>query len=236
MNDPELLERVRALRLADLSDGMDAIGLVGTGSMSSEMRPIRAGMRIAGFAYTVKVVPAQHRAEACRTIEEYNDALGKWCADTYAFMGGLADGKGKDKVVVIDTGGYPGGIWGSENGMATMKNGVVGAVIDDGCRDSYECNLEKVNVWCTKRTFNHVYGRIINGGVNVPVQCAGVTVKPDDIVCADDDGVLVIPRQRAEHVVAFAEAVLNQDQQARARHYTDLGYEYDETLGDFQPE
>jgi regulator of RNase E activity RraA len=116
-----------------------------------------------------------------------------------------------------------------------VKWGVVGVVIDGACRDSYECSLEKLKVWCTTRTFNHVYGRLANGGVNVAIQCAGVTVRPGDIVCGDDDGVLAIPRDRAETVVEFAEAILKLDQKARAKHYQDLGYPPDETLGEAGP-
>jgi hypothetical protein len=48
--------------------------------------------------------------------------------------------------------------------------------------------------------------------------------------------VLVIPRQQAEQVVAFAEGILKADQKVRAQHYRDLGYEYDETLGEFGAE
>ncbi len=233
MNERELLERIRGCRPADLSDGMDAIGLVNAGTMSDRMRPLRPGMRMAGIAYTVKLVPAQQPVKVCQSLDEYMAELGRWCEDAYAFVGGLTDGKGRDRVVVIDMDGYPGGLWGSEIGMNAVKWGVAGVVIDGACRDSYECNLEKLKVWCTTRTFNHVYGRLANGGVNVPVQCAGVAVRPDDIVCGDDDGVLVIPRERAEAVLEFAEAILKQDQKARAKHYRDLGYAPDETLGEF---
>ena len=236
MTDRELLEGIRSCRLADLSDGMDAIGLVNAGTMSSAMRPIREGIRMAGFAYPVKLVPTQEQAKACETVEEYMAELGKWCEDTYAFAAGFADGKGRDMVVVIDMGGYPGGVWGSAIGMSAMSNGVVGAVIDGGCRDAHECNLEKVKVWCTRRTFNHVYGRVVNGGVNVPVECAGVTVRPGDVVCGDDDGVLVIPRERAEDVLMFAKAVLHGDQRDRAGLYKALDYAPDETLGEFGQE
>jgi 4-hydroxy-4-methyl-2-oxoglutarate aldolase len=236
MKEQELLQRIRACRLADLSDGMDALGLVNAGTMSPEMRPLRPGIRMAGFAYTVKLIPTQKTVKVCSTYEEYQKELGAWCQETYAFLGGLMDGQGKDKVVVIDMDGYPGGIWGSECGMNAAKNGVVGVVIDGGCRDSYECNLEKLDIWCTARTFNHVYGRLESGGVNVPVECAGVVVHPGDIVCGDDDGVLVIPREQAEQVVAFAEGILKADQKVRARHYRDLEYEYDETLGEFEVE
>jgi regulator of RNase E activity RraA len=232
MDEKKILERVRGLRLADLGDGMDALGLVNRGTMTPAMRPLREGLRFAGFAYTVKLVQSQDSAIACDSVEQYMERLDEWCGDTYSFMGGLVNGQAQDKVIVIDMDGYPGGVWGSEIGMSTKKEGLVGAVIDGACRDSYECNLEKLNVFCTKRTFNHVYGRLRSGGVNVPISCGGVLVNPGDVVCADDDGVLVIPRDRVEEVLTIAYAVLKADQVKRAGHYKDLGYEPDETLGD----
>ena len=81
-----------------------------------------------------------------------------------------------------------------------------------------------------------MYGRVVNGGVNVPVECAGVTVRPGDVVCGDDDGVLVIPRERAEEVLEFAAAVLKGDQRDRAGLYKALDYDPDETLGEFGQE
>ncbi|MCJ7750545.1 MAG: RraA family protein [Armatimonadetes bacterium] len=70
-----------------------------------------------------------------------------------------------------------------------MKWGVVGVVIDGACRDSYECSVEQLKAWCTTRTFNHVYGRLVGGGVNVPIQCAGVSVRPGDILNPDFESV-----------------------------------------------
>jgi regulator of RNase E activity RraA len=233
MTDKELLERLRARRLADLSDGMDALGLVNLGTMDSSMRPLRSGIRFTGFAYTVKLIPAQKSVKQCGTVEEYVKDLDTWCSDTYSFSNGLKNGKAKDKVVVIDMGGYPGGIWGSEIGAAMMKEGLEGVVIDGGCRDSEECNIEGVKAFCTKRTFNHVYGRVVNGGVNIPIRCAGVSVNPGDIICADEDGVLVIPRNRAEEVLKFADFIHADDQKKRAQHYKDLGLKPDKSLGEF---
>jgi regulator of RNase E activity RraA len=231
MEANEILEKIRLCRVADLSDGMDAIGLVDAGSMSPEMRPVVPGMAMAGFAYTVKLVPAQKKAKACLTYEEYSRELDEWCKDTYSFYGPLAYGKGKDRVIVVDMGGYPGGLWGSEIGMKGMIDGFAGVVIDGGCRDSFECGLEKVKVWCTKQTHRHVYGRLVTGGINVAVQCAGVTVNPGDIVSADDDGVLVIPANRAEEVLKFAIPILKKDQKDRSKGYEKLGLKPDATLG-----
>jgi regulator of RNase E activity RraA len=230
MTDQELIREIRKCRLADLSDGMDALGLVDVGTMSPEMRPLRPGISFAGFAWTVKLLPAQHTFHECKTVEEYMKMNSDWCADTYTFARILKQEDMTDKVLVIDMGGYPGGVLGSENTMAFQLKGVVGSVVDGGCRDSYECNKQGANVFCTKRTYRHVSGRMVYGGVNIPVQCAGVTVRPGDIVCADDDGVLVIPRDRAEEVLMFAKAILEADMKVRAQHYEALGFEPDETL------
>lgn len=230
MNDKELISLIRKCRLADLGDGMDALGLVNRGTMNDNMRPLRPGISFAGFAYTVKLVPAQKEVKVCADVDEYYKELNKWCSDTYTFNGGLTKETCEDAVVVFDMGGYPGGVWGSEIGAATMFKGVSGVVLDGGCRDSEECNMENLKVFCTRRTFNHVYGRLVNGGVNIPIECAGVTVNPHDIICADDDGVLVIPYNRAEEVLKFAIKIMEDDQVKRTKHYKDLGLAPDASL------
>ncbi|MCM3439375.1 RraA family protein [Metabacillus halosaccharovorans] len=228
--EKQLLEELRKCRLADLSDGMDALGLVNKGSMSTSMRPIRPGISFAGYAWTIKLVPSEETFTPCETVEEYMEQNSKFCGQIYSFMGVMRNEDLTDHVLVIDMGGYPGGILGSENMMKYHLWGMVGAVVDGGCRDSFECNLENVNVFSTKRTYHHVSGRMKLDGVKVPVNCAGVTVEPGDIVCADDDGVLVIPRDKAEEVLTFARAILEADQEVRSEHYKALGYEPDETL------
>jgi len=230
LSNKELIEEIRKCRVADLSDGMDALGLVNKGSMSTDMRPIRPGISFYGYAWTVKLVPAEETFTPCETVEEYVEQNSKNCNQIYSFMGEMRKDDLTDNVLVIDMGGYPGGILGSENMMKYHIWGIEGAVVDGGCRDSYECNLEKVKAFSTKRTFHHVSGRMKLDGVRVPVNCAGVTVEQGDIVCADDDGVLVIPRDRAEEVLKFARVILEADQEVRSEHYKELGYEPDETL------
>lgn len=230
MTDKELIQEIRKYRCSDLSDGMDAIGLVDKGTMNENMRPIRPGIEFKGFAYTVKLLPKKDAVKCCRTIEEWREELGKGCNDIYNFVDEITPERAKDTVIVIDMDGIRGGIWGSEIAMNMMIRGIEGAVIDGGCRDSYEANLEKAPVFCTKRTFTHAYGRVQRGMLNIPINCAGVTVNPGDIICADDDGVLVIPRERAEEVIRFAHMQLEDDIETRSRHYEKLGYGHDETL------
>lgn len=230
MTEQELLEGIRQCRVADLSDGMDALGLVSKGTMSTEMTPIRPGISFAGWAWTVKLEHSNETFEPCSTVEEYMEQNDKFCGNIYSFMKEMKKQDVTDHVLVIDMEGYPGGILGSENMMKYTLDGMVGAVVDGGCRDIYECNLEQVNVFSTKKTFQHVSGRMKMGEIGVPVKCAGVHIEPRDIICADDDGVLVIPQERAEEVLTFARAILQKDQKVRTSHYEALGFKPDETL------
>ena len=230
MNNAELLTEIKKFRLADLSDGMDALGLVDKGTMCEEMRPLRPGIEFHGFAHTVKLLPKQDGVKVCKNVEEWREELGKGCNDIYSFVNTITEENAKDMVVVVDMDGVRGGVWGSEISMNLMLRGIVGAVIDGGCRDSYETNLENAPVFCTKRTFTHAYGRVTAGDVGKPINCGGVMVKPGDIICGDDDGVLVIPRERAEEVIAIARMQLEDDIATRTSHYEKLGFEADDTL------
>jgi 4-hydroxy-4-methyl-2-oxoglutarate aldolase len=233
MTDKELIKEIRKCRLADLSDGMDALGLVNAGSMSTDMKPIRPGIEFAGFAWTVKLLPAPpgQKFEANETVEEYYANNSKWCASPYAFNKVFSTEDITDTVLVIDQGGIAAGLLGSDNMLRYKLKGMAGAVIDGGgCRDSFECNLQEVNAFSTKRTFHHVTGRLINGGFKIPVEVGGVTVNQGDVVCADDDGVLVIPRDRAEDVLKFALDILAKDQKSRASSYEQLGMKPDASL------
>ena len=230
MTNQELINELRKYRCADLSDAMDALGLVDKGTMDEKMRPLRPGIEFKGFAHTVKLLPKQDRVKACKTVEEWREELTKGAHNIYNFVDTVNEDNAKDMVIVIDMDGIRGGVWGSEIAMTMMERGVEGVVVDGGCRDSYETNLEKAPVFSTKRTFTHAYGRVERGTIGEAINCAGVTVKPGDVICADDDGVLVIPREVAEDVIKFAKMQLEDDIKVRTEHYNNLGLELDESL------
>jgi 4-hydroxy-4-methyl-2-oxoglutarate aldolase len=231
MSDEEVLNLIRKCRLTDLSDGMDAIGLVNIGTMSSEMRPIRHSINFVGFAYTIKLVPTQKRTTSYENLKEYYGlGLKNYMSEEFDFWTNVANTDLKDKVLVFDAGGYPAGVIGSENTMGWTEKGASGVVIDGGVRDSYECNLEDMKIFATKRTCNHYYGRLQHVSVQEPITCAGVCVRPGDIVSADDDGVLVIPRKDAISVVKAAVPIRIFDMLLRSDHYKNLGKESDGTI------
>ena len=102
MTDKELIQEIRKYRCSDLSDGMDAIGLVDKGTMNENMRPIRPGIEFKGFAYTVKLLPKKDGVKCCSTIEEWREELGKGCNDIYHFVDEITPERAQDTVIVID--------------------------------------------------------------------------------------------------------------------------------------
>jgi regulator of RNase E activity RraA len=235
--EEELIERVRLCRPADLCDALDAMGVVNRGTMSHKMRPIHPGISFAGFAYTVKFVPTNQPVKKCNSPEEYFEELNQWSQQVYAYEAGLRNGGARDKVVVMDMSGQSAGVWGSMNGIGwTHNEGMAGIVLDGSIRDTYETNLEGIKAFCTRWTFNHPYGRIELGDVNVPIQCDGILVNPGAIIAADDDGVLVIPREHIAKVLYLAEIILDRDQAARAGAYKKAGLKPDDTLGKYKEE
>lgn len=231
MSDERLLQLARACRLTDLSDALDIFGLVGTTAMNSSMRPIRDGIKFCGFAYTVKLVPTQQVPPICSNLEElYGVAYQNFQNKYFDYYGDLKAADLRDRVVVFDAGGSRAGVVGSENSMAWKIRGATGVVVDGGVRDSAEANQEGMNIFSTVRTCEHIYMRVEGVASKIPVQCAGVSVKQGDLICADDDGVLVIPREIAVEVVVNAIPIRNIDMALRAEHYRDLGVEPDDSL------
>jgi len=221
----EILKKFEKVRTADVSDAMDSLGLVDVGVMSPKMRPLWEGIRMVGLAKTVKLFPSS-RIITRMSYEEYDKRLEEMCDNSYSFV----DYFGEDQVWVVDAGGINAGLWGSHIVMIGMNKGVRGYVIDGTCRDSYEVKLEKAPVFATIRSCTHVIGRLQIGYIDKPIMCAGVVVRPGDVVIGDDDGVVVVPQEIADEVVDRALRIREKDKIARRKEYEKLGLPLDETV------
>ena len=225
MEQDELVKRYRAVRLADVSDALDCLGQMDRHLMSQRMRPLWEGIRFAGIAHTVRLLPST-RVMPAMSYEEYMERLGEMTDGCYAF----AEAVRADEAVVVDAGGISAGLFGSDIALFMMQRGVAGIVIDGACRDSREVRMERAPVFATVRTCAHVTGRLQFGTDNQPISCAGVHVAPGDIVMGDDDGVLIVPGRLAGQALEIAEDILRRDKEARRSKYEALGLELDDSV------
>jgi 4-hydroxy-4-methyl-2-oxoglutarate aldolase len=234
----EILELYKDLRLTDVLDGMDLIGLQDIGLMSKNIRPLwrdveKFSHRIVGFAITVRHVPTDVRVgqnsfpnlEGFKKFksEQYGRAPDAW----------LSTAK-PDDVVVIDAGGIEEcGFIGSNNSLGWAEKGVVGVVTNGGARDTDEIvKVKKISVYCKNGYSSRGVrpGRLIAESYNFPINCAGVLVFPGDLIVADGDGVIVVPREHALTVGKLAREINLGDEKSRADRYKRLGMELDQTV------
>ncbi|MGD8239062.1 MAG: RraA family protein, partial [Armatimonadota bacterium] len=237
----EILELFKDLRVTDVCDGMDLIGLQDIGLLHNDIRPLWRDEesfthRFVGLALTVRYVPSDVRVGQ----GSFPDLEGfkKFKSEQY---GRASDNAWKQNArpgdcIVMDTGGvFEGGNIGSNNSLGWVKAGIVGVVSNGGARDTDEIvKVKKPPVYCRNghSTRGVRPGRMITESVNFPINCAGVLVYPGDVVVGDGDGVIVVPREHALTVGKLAREINEGDERGRGRHYEDLGIPRDETIRD----
>lgn len=234
----EILTLYKSLRLTDVLDAMDLVGLQDIGLMHKDIRPLwrdveKFSHRIVGFAITVRHVPTDVRAGQ-NSFPDIN-GFKKFKSEQYkrAPDAWLEAAKPGD-VAVIDAGGIPEcGFIGSNNSLGWLEKGVAGVVTNGGARDTDEIvKAKRIPVYCKDGYSSRGVrpGRLIAESYNFPVSCAGVLVYPGDLIVADGDGVLVVPRERALEVGKIAREIHIDDEKSRAARYRRLGIPLDETV------
>jgi regulator of RNase E activity RraA len=233
MENRELVALFESLRVADVSDGMDKAGLQGIGLVDPGIGPlwkdtVEFSHRIVGVAVTARYVPTQSPPAGKRDTDAFDRWVGAW-------YGGKSGEPFVDKlfpgaVLVIEENGHDTGSIGSNNILGWKQKGCVGVVSSSTARDTDEIIAQKIPLY-----FKHP-GRGIRPGrneiesVNAPVVVGGALVMPGDIVVADGDGVIVVPRAHAREVAAYAAKTVTADKAARRKKYEELGLDKDKSV------
>jgi len=223
----ETLQILRSVRTSDVCDALDSMGLQQRYQMDSAMRPLYSGIRFAGIARTAEydVIDRPLKSMSYQEFDKRQYAQGPEGLWREAGPWG-----GPDQVLVIDAKRTAAGILGSANTLDGRIKAVAGYVIDGTIRDSYECIIQKTPAFCTVRSPAHPMGRIGPVSNNQPITCAGVRVRPGDVIVADDDGVMVVPQEIADEVARRAKPIQDKDRPGRRRAYEKLGLPLDETV------
>jgi 4-hydroxy-4-methyl-2-oxoglutarate aldolase len=219
-DNARILAMYKYLRVADISDGMDVVGLQDVGLVDPAIHALwkdteQFTHRVTGIAVTARYVPTNKREPRMD-----DTAIGQWYSTltSEAFMDVLAPGS----MLVIDaTDDGESRSIGSTNILGWRKLGMVGLVTSGGLGDTDEIIHHKVPVYFRRLARGIRPGRNELESVNRPVTIGGVLVRPGDVVTADGDGVVVVPRERAADVAQAALPFL--DNITRERYIRETG-------------
>jgi len=185
----ELVDALAPIGTATVHEAMGRRGYLG-----ADITPIQTDVRVAGTAVTVLCHPGDngmiHAAvEQCRP---------------------------GDVMVVAHTSPSTHGGFGDLLATSVMARGVRGLVTDAGVRDTADLREMGFPVWS-----QHVscQGTVKNtpGSVNVPIRIGEELVNPGDVVCADDDGVVVVARAEAAWALEQSQARLEKEEASRRK-------------------
>lgn len=232
--DAKILKLFESLRVSDVVDGMDKVGLTNVGLMSPEIHPAwrdteHFAHRFVGIALTVRYVPTNKPHSAGMETKEFDG----WVTKTYRklspepFIPVIREGTA---LVFDDAPDADVGTIGSNNIMLWRLRGCVGVVTNATARDTDEIATEKIPLYFRKPGRGIRPGRNEIESVNLPVVCGGVLVEPGDVIVADGDGVVVVPRACAAEVADYARATMETDKAARRKLYEKLGLPPDDSV------
>jgi 4-hydroxy-4-methyl-2-oxoglutarate aldolase len=185
----DIAAQASEVTVADIHESMGQQGRASL--MSARMRPLKEGQKIAGPAVTAFCAPGDnlmmHRA-------------------LYLAQAG-------DVLVVVCQAELSGAQWGDLATRYALQKGLAGVVMQGCARDVDQVRALGLPVWST-----HIHpihpDKSGHGFVNTPVVCEGVNVCPGDLIVADGDGVIVVPRDDAARVIAAAQAKMRKEDQA----------------------
>jgi regulator of RNase E activity RraA len=207
-DNQRILKLYEGLRVSDVSDGMDVVGLADIGTVSPDIKALwrdteNYSHRVIGIAVTARYVPTNKRYAKMdpgtigklynqETSEAFQDVL---FPGSVLILDGNEDGESRTI--------------GSSNIRSWQKRGMLGVITAGGLADTDEIIAQKIPAYYRRLARGIRPGRNILESVNRPVTLGGVLVRPGDVVVADGDGVVVVPREHAESVAEASRQFLD---------------------------
>jgi len=202
--DPHTAASLSGYGVATVHEAQRRIGL-----MHQRLRPIYSGAAISGTAVTCTLPPG----------------------DNWMIHVAVEQCQPGDILVAATIAEAHSGYFGELLGTSLKARGVRGLILDAGCRDIRELGELGFPVW-SRSISAHGTVKETLGDVNVPVSCGDEIVRPGDVIVADDDGVVVVPRAKAAEVKAASEARLSKEETSRARYQAgELGLDVNDMRG-----
>ena len=225
----KLIEMFTRLRVTDIRDGMDWMGYHHYGTVDHSIRPLfRPETSIIGIARTARYVPYEGPVPALPP-DEYTQWVKMYYSEICTYPWGKEIKNGD--FICIDVAGIDVGLLGSNNTLEFKKSGAVGFLLNGGgIRDTDECILQKIHVWSKFVSQPMDQARIRYVDKDIPIAIGGAAVYPGDVVAADGDGVIVVPRKVAKDVAKYAWQEASADKKSRKQLYIDLGMKLDNTV------
>ncbi|MER5398788.1 4-carboxy-4-hydroxy-2-oxoadipate aldolase/oxaloacetate decarboxylase [Streptomyces sp. NPDC002599] len=186
--DAKDVEAIAGYGTATVHEAMGRTGLLGT-----HLRPVQQGVRVAGTAVTVL----------------------SWPGDNLMIHAAVEQCAEGDVLVVTTTSPSTDGMFGELFATALQRRGVRGLVINAGIRDTAELREMGFAAWSAAVSPQGTV-KATGGSVNVPVAIGGQIVRPGDVILADDDGVVCVPREEAREVAEASAARERKEALARA--------------------
>ncbi|MEK6481189.1 RraA family protein [Catalinimonas sp. 4WD22] len=198
ISEKELCERYEELYTGAVNDVLREHALLDQ-ALPNEIMPLAMEMKAAGIAYTIRSVKDPSFKGEMEKRAEMLDDMPREC------------------MVVWDTGGETEAAhWGEVMTASAIARGARGAVIEGGLRDTMQVLAQNFPVFHKYRSSNGTLGRCKITAYNVSVKIGKVTIYPGDLIFADVDGALVVPREIAYEVLVRAEEIKKGEQEIRS--------------------